>query len=105
MAPPVLGPDARRSCLALGEVGLHVALPIEVVGNHGVDVPEGQGGVLLRDLLRRPPLVERPDHGVQRDTGAGDANDAVSIDLERNLASREVEGHGHDSTRQRGRET
>ena len=63
------------------EVGGDFSLVPQVVRDHGVDVRQGYGGVLLRNLLGGRASVERRDNGVERHPRTSDTHDAVGISV------------------------
>ena len=70
------------------EVGGNFSLVPQVVRDHGVDVRQGYGGVLLRNLLGGRASVERRDNGVQRHPRTGDTHDAIGIGMNWNPFNR-----------------
>ncbi len=70
------------------EVGGDFSLVPQVVRDHRVNVRQGYGGVLLRNLLGGRTSVERRDNGVQRHTRTGDTDDAVGVSVNWNPLNR-----------------
>jgi len=67
--------------LAPVKVGGDFGLVPQVVRDHGVHVRQGNGGVLLRNLLGGRASVERRDNGVERYPRTGDTHDAVGVSV------------------------
>jgi len=70
------------------EVGGDFSLVPQVVRDHGVDVRQGYGGVLLRNLLGGRTSVERRDNGVERHPRTSDTHDAVGVGVNRDPLNR-----------------
>jgi Putative transposase len=70
------------------KVGGDFGLVPQVVRDHGVHVRQGNGGVLLRDLLGGRTGVERRDKGVERHPRTGDTHDAVGVSVNWNPLNR-----------------
>lgn len=69
-------PNVVGQLLATLEVSADLWLVPQVVCDHGVHVGQGDGGVLLRDLLGGRASIERTDDRVECDPSAGDTYDA-----------------------------
>ena len=83
--------------LAPVKVGGDFGLVPQVVRDHGVDVRQGYGGVLLRNLLGGGASIERRDNGVERHPRTGDTNDAVGVSVNWNPLNRFGRVHGKHS--------
>ena len=74
--------------LAPVKVGGDFGLVPQVVRDHGVHVRQGNGGVLLRNLLGGRASVERRDNGVERHSCASDTYDAIGVSVNWNPLNR-----------------
>ena len=74
--------------LAPVKVGGDFGLVPQVVRDHGVHVRQGNGGVLLRNLLSGRTSVERRDNGVERHPRTGNTHDAVGVSVNRDPFNR-----------------
>lgn len=66
------------------EVDLHFGLPLQIVGDYGVNVGQVEGGVLLDNLLRSGAFIEGEDDRIERHARAPDAHHTVGVSGERN---------------------
>ena len=69
----------------------------KVVRDHRVHVRQGNGGVLLRNLLGGRTGVERRDKRVERHPRTGDTHDAVGVSVNWNPLNRFGRVHGKPS--------
>lgn len=63
------------------ETAVDVRLVPQVVRDDRVDVHQGNGGVLLRDLLGSRTGLERTDDRVERHPRAGNPHDAAGVGM------------------------
>jgi hypothetical protein len=74
--------------MARVKVGGNRGLVAQVVRDHGVHVRQGNGGVLLRNLLGSRTSVERRDNRVEGHPRTGDTHDAIGVSVNRNPLNR-----------------
>src|SRR6476646_7747365 len=87
--PPLDFLSNRRGLFMAGlKVGGNRALVAQVVRDHGVHVRQGNGGVLLRNLLGGRTSVERRDNRVEGHPRTGDTHNAVGVSVNRNPLNR-----------------
>jgi hypothetical protein len=80
--------NSRGVFIARLKVGGNRALVAQVVRDHGVHVRQGNGGVLLRNLLGGRTSVESRDNRVEGHPRTGDTHDAIGVSVNRNPLNR-----------------
>ena len=86
-------PDDLRLPFLFGKIAVHFLAVMPVVSKHGVDVAKREAGKARCDLFRRLAFLVDRQHAVQRKPGAGNANRAVLVHVQRHRVG--ADGHRH----------
>ena len=84
----VVLPNAGGVLLTLRDVGTDLGSVMEIVGDDGVDIGQGQRWILLDNFFGGGAGLKRCHNRIERDARTGNANDAVGVGLYRHPFSR-----------------